>query len=942
MSGLQRSWAWRIGEWCAALPLALALAAPSAGAVTSAQQQAIRAATFEVVMKKPEHDPLSYERPLPFELLPFQQRNDAYDSIGTAFALGHNTYVTAGHVLLAGINSQHGAPALRGSDGHVHPIERIRRFSVHEDFVVFSLQDDPAPPGFEINRTPAVDSPVLAVGNALGEGVVIREGLYTSDTPEEQDGRWKWIRFSAAASPGNSGGPLLDGDAHVIGIVIGKSENENLNYSLPIARVLDAPEGVASFDQRVLVRLPWLHDGKTYSYQEQFKLPLAWAEFARSYQAVGLRRALDARAQLLAAHADALFPKGAGTEALLYDADSNDFLPWLVSQKADGSWAGWQPGFTTTELPGDGAVRVASLLDASLLLQLVRPDDAADDAFYADSAQFINLVLKGLNLRRPVGQDAVRVVGAGKAASEELHTDRYGRRWQVRAWPLPFMEVWMITVMVPTPDGYAGFVQYAQSAAFDEVRDQALRYTDLMEISYRGTLAQWRAFLARRALLPDALREVSLSAAPEWQLSTPRFGLAVPAKLYAPDEHGILTLSMGFQPQDGQARWDINDAWFFRDRQMRLAVGARRRIQPPSSARVELRNSWQDMNTRHGSYDGAISRESDDVFALSTVMNVPGHASGMAAADLIYALTLHVDSGFMGQNPLQLESLLLGALQVREVASGAVVPASSLARGSRAGAVQLEAMKVAFRRTVVDRNLIGQRDLRGRTVDDDLDAMFAKLGAAAGGGAPDMDALSEAVRPLIGYWLRIAGINHLRAGWGEFLAQHHLPANSTPSAAVSEAETQLRSALANEAQREQWPGKADVLLHALMAERRDLLHAQLHGQPDMQTRKAACPAAAAHSSGREAPAFDNLPSTESYYPELMRKLGIEGSVILRVQVSTVGCADQLGVLESSGVDELDHAALEWAESVTFLPGEREGKPSAAGKDFKVTFKMNDY
>jgi serine protease Do len=79
---------------------------------------------------------------------------------------------------------------------------------------------------------------VLAVGNAFGEGVVIRDGLYTSATDEDQDGRWKWIRFSAAASPGNSGGPLLDGDGKVIGIVIGKSPNENLNYSLPIARVL--------------------------------------------------------------------------------------------------------------------------------------------------------------------------------------------------------------------------------------------------------------------------------------------------------------------------------------------------------------------------------------------------------------------------------------------------------------------------------------------------------------------------------------------------------------------------------------------------------------------------------------------------------------------------------------------------------------------------------
>ena len=83
-------------------------------------QQAIRAATFEVVLKKPERDPLTYEKPLPLDLLPFVERNDAYRSIGTAFALGHNTYVTAAHVLGAGVDSQYGAPQLRGSDNKVH------------------------------------------------------------------------------------------------------------------------------------------------------------------------------------------------------------------------------------------------------------------------------------------------------------------------------------------------------------------------------------------------------------------------------------------------------------------------------------------------------------------------------------------------------------------------------------------------------------------------------------------------------------------------------------------------------------------------------------------------------------------------------------------------------------------------------------------------------
>jgi hypothetical protein len=155
----------------------------------------IRTNTFEVVMKKPQTDTAKYEKPLPLELLPFRERNDPYKSVGTAFALGRNTYVTAAHVFTFAINSQYGTPELRGSDNTVYPIDRILRFSQHEDYVVFSLLHDPSPAGFRVDRNPRIDEPVLAVGNALGEGIVIRDGLYTSATDEEQDGKWKWIRF---------------------------------------------------------------------------------------------------------------------------------------------------------------------------------------------------------------------------------------------------------------------------------------------------------------------------------------------------------------------------------------------------------------------------------------------------------------------------------------------------------------------------------------------------------------------------------------------------------------------------------------------------------------------------------------------------------------------------------------------------------------------------
>src|SRR3546814_5230150 len=78
-------------------------------------------------------DPLSYEKPLPLDLLPFQQRNDKYYSIGTAFSIGGGRYVTAAHVLMTGANSLWGPPALRDNGGKVYAIDKIVKFSMQQE-----------------------------------------------------------------------------------------------------------------------------------------------------------------------------------------------------------------------------------------------------------------------------------------------------------------------------------------------------------------------------------------------------------------------------------------------------------------------------------------------------------------------------------------------------------------------------------------------------------------------------------------------------------------------------------------------------------------------------------------------------------------------------------------------------------------------------------------
>ncbi|NJO12963.1 MAG: trypsin-like peptidase domain-containing protein [Gammaproteobacteria bacterium] len=270
----------RLTAWQASLLSAALLCAPATrGApLDAAAQKATRAATFEVVARKPPDDSVTYEKPLPLELIPYAIRSDDYHPIGTAFAIGPNEYVSAAHVFAAAVGSQYGDPVLRDEQRRIYEIDRILKFSMHEDFIVFSLRDPPAVKPLALNRKPELNGVVYAIGNALGDGIVIRDGLYTSDTPEDINGRWKWLRFSAAASPGSSGGPLLDASGKVMGVVLAASPKENLNYAVSIDQVITAPASLR-IDTRAPYRLSIMPDTITNAFKEELASPMSWPEF---------------------------------------------------------------------------------------------------------------------------------------------------------------------------------------------------------------------------------------------------------------------------------------------------------------------------------------------------------------------------------------------------------------------------------------------------------------------------------------------------------------------------------------------------------------------------------------------------------------------------------------------------------------------------------------
>jgi hypothetical protein len=592
----------------------------------------IDAATFEVVIPRAVDDPLTYEKPLPLDLLPYQERTDKYFSVGTAFAIGHNHYVTAGHVLLAAVGDLTGAPALRDASGHVYAIDKIEKFSLQQDFVMFSLKEQPhGDAALAVNTKAGVNSVVYAVGNALGTGVVIRDGLYTSDTPEDENGRWKWMRFSAAASPGNSGGPLLDQNGKVIGVVLMKSPNENLNYALPIGEVLKAPDNAAVMDKRITYQLDVVEETQTSTFKAQFPLPASYADFSANYLKLLYAQGDQQLKKLLQQQGDELFPHGAGSNHILHDTPELSLFPELIVRNRSGQWMYTGRELSRVPLSGNGYV-ASGYVGHNFLVHLRRPDDMKAAAFYNDPKQMMDLILKTGYWTREVGPEKIKITSMGVPASSTSYTDNWQRHWKVFVWSLPYINAQMVVFALPVPDGYAIMMRMNPSmGTHDSLADmQAL--TDFFNVDYGATLAQWKEFLADPSSLPEVLKDahIDFDYGKRFSYDSSNITFSYPATLQPISPDNMLSVGVGYYQDHGkfalqtgviQVRLNITDP----DR-----ISIKRHVAPTPDLDDKFKEAWGKLQHKQHPFDGVPYNDGDEM-DVATVIG-PSDASELYTA----------------------------------------------------------------------------------------------------------------------------------------------------------------------------------------------------------------------------------------------------------------------------------------------------------------------
>lgn len=84
-----------------------------------------------------------------------------------------------------------------------------------------------------------------------------------------------------------------------------------------------------------------------------------------------------------------------------------------------------------------------------------------------------------------------------------------------------------------------------------------------------------------------------------------------------------------------------------------------------------------------------------------------------------------------------------------------------------------------------------------------------------------------------------------------------------------------------------------------------------------------------------------LRKPELMFPAISRRLGEEGTVIIRVLVSEAGEPASMEVRKTSGYPRLDQAGIEAVKKARFIPPKKNNKPMSVYVDLPLTFSLTD-
>lgn len=583
-------------------------ASPSGGSdaqLTEEQYLRLTRGVFEIVIPRLEDKDIVYQEKLPEHLLPFKIRKSPFRGIGTAFAIAPNRFVSAAHVFDLHEASQVVPAALRDTDGKVYAIDKVLRYSQHRDLIEFSLK---APPknveALKLSLKPRMGQYVFTAGNALGDGIVTRSGYITSFTPEAVDGEWNDIRYSAPASPGNSGGPLLSKDLEVLGIVVRRTQNENLNFAMPISE-LSKVKGAQFF----------LRDVKLEQFKKQlsrdWKFNLALPLDMQSITRIAFNNYYNFQKKIYNdfqnKFKNEVFPTDPKLKTWAKDSMAINLAGFIQKDNND-KWG--TVAFNWNIVPLEKYRSIVTEKGAertnTAFFMLERPSKQKLKDFYQDAQGILDTFIKQVNWSRFYAGRKIEIKSYSKPERTERWSDSYGRKWISWEWNTVHDNRTIQLDCLPIPAGVFCVFNSDPYHLRELNRLSTRRVMDRFAIDIYGKLRDWKEWveLPEEWKLPMVPKNIELTLSKDknvglkWKVA--QYSGAIPLSEY--DLNAEMSLSFISTPANIFKLRLRNVQLAEKNGDMQMGVGTNYR--PDDDGNPSYREVWDKMMDKRAPYNG--------------------------------------------------------------------------------------------------------------------------------------------------------------------------------------------------------------------------------------------------------------------------------------------------------------------------------------------------
>ena len=148
------------------------------------------------------------------------------------------------------------------------------------------------------DETLAEGDPVISIGHPFGLEFSVTKGVI-SNTMREYEGM-RYIQHDAALNPGNSGGPLITQQGHIVGInALGIENSDNIGFSLPVSYLKEGLNDLSKVEGEVKARCSSCKniisekniENKKYCPHCGAKVSLAY--YASVYEPLGIAQTIE-------------------------------------------------------------------------------------------------------------------------------------------------------------------------------------------------------------------------------------------------------------------------------------------------------------------------------------------------------------------------------------------------------------------------------------------------------------------------------------------------------------------------------------------------------------------------------------------------------------------------------------------------------------------------